>query len=100
LLAEAIVLVMHVWLDKLLCMSSSGGDKYALGSPWRPLDHHCHRRIRTAFQLACALSAMKPLKLVFSMPFFAMRLLSSLQMIHWTFVSSDCMSHTAMVMTL
>jgi hypothetical protein len=56
--------------------------------------------IRTAFQLAYVLSAMKPLKLVFSTLFFAMRSFSSLHMIHWTLMSSDCMSHTAMVMTL
>jgi hypothetical protein len=56
--------------------------------------------IRTTFQLAYVLSAMKPLKLVFSTPFFAMRSLSFLHMIHCTFVSSDCMSHMAMVMTL
>jgi hypothetical protein len=40
------------------------------------------------------------LKLGFSTPFFLMSLLSFLHIIHWAFVSSDCMSYMAMVMIL
>jgi hypothetical protein len=98
------VLVLHVWLDILLCVlfqrCSLVEETCALlvlyGDLWItnaiddsdniPIGLHTVRH--EAFEVGI-------LHVV-----FLMRSLSSLHMIHWTFASSDCMSHTAMVMTL
>jgi hypothetical protein len=97
------VLVLHVWLDKLLCVSFQ---------QYSPVEETSALLVLHGVWVTTAIDDSNSIpiglrtvrheafKLGFSTPYFLMRLLSYLHMIHWTFVSSDCMSHMAMVMTL